>query len=206
MLTARLQEPILSIKCRLQKHMWYLASEQCLFYKGMQLSDYSDLGDHGINKHALLLFRLRGSNETEMQGIQQRLNERMQADAEEGTQASAAETLLPIFIKGPTHGRSFSVEVPPDATIGAVKDAIERALGITVQAQRLIFGSRNVSDMDLLVSHGIGRDSTLHLATTLQGGMEIPEDRCICGQRLHTTARCADCRRRMHAQTEVACC
>ena len=205
-LTARLQEPIRSIKCRLQKHMWHLASEQCLFYKGMQLSDHSDLGDHGINEHALLLFRLRGSDEAELQGIQQGISERMQTDAEEGTQTRAAEMLLPIFIKGPTHGRSFSVEVPPDATIGAIKDAIERVLGIPVQAQRLIFGSRHVNDMDLLVSHGIGRDSTLHLATTLQGGMEIPENHCICGQRLHATARCAGCRRRMHAQAEVACC
>jgi hypothetical protein len=154
--------------------MWHLASEQCLFYKGMQLSDHSDLGDHGINEHALLLFRLRGSDEAELQGIQQRVSERMQADAEEGTQARAAETLLPIFIKGPTHGRSFSVEVPPGATIGAIKDAIERALGIPVQAQRLIFGSRHVSDMDLLVSHGVGRDSTLHLATLHKVGWKHP--------------------------------
>jgi hypothetical protein len=98
-ITARSQEPILSIKCRLQRRMWHLTSEQCLFYKGMQLADHSDLGDHGINEHALLLFRLRGSDEAELPGIQLRVSERMQEDAEEGAQARAAETLLPIFIK-----------------------------------------------------------------------------------------------------------
>ena len=64
-LTARLQEPILSIKRRLQKHMWHLASEQCLFYKGVYLSDHNDLGDYGISQHALLLLQSRGGGAAE---------------------------------------------------------------------------------------------------------------------------------------------
>ena len=89
----------------------------------------------------------------------------------EGTQTGETEARVPIFIKGLTCGKSFSVEVLPSATVKAVKDAIEKTRGIPAQMQRLVFSGHPLDDGNQILHHGIGRDSTLHLVTALHGGM-----------------------------------
>ena len=94
----------------------------------------------------------------------------------EGTQTGETEALVPIFIKGLTCGKSFSVEVLPSATVKAVKDAIEKTRGIPAQMQRLVYGGHPLDDGNQILHHGIGRDSTLHLVTALHGGMIMGSD------------------------------
>jgi len=74
---------------------------------------------------------------------------------------------MQIFVK---HQSTLLLEVPPECSIGHVKELIE-AKGVAVGDQRLVYAGHSLDD-DLvrLVDCGVVEESTLHLVPSLVGG------------------------------------
>jgi ubiquitin-like protein Nedd8 len=67
-------------------------------------------------------------------------------------------------------GRSRSIEVEPNMTIGAIKEEMQQMEGIPPTMQRLLFQGQNLSDMSTIESAHIVDGSVVHMVLALRAG------------------------------------
>ena len=74
-----------------------------------------------------------------------------------------------FFVKTLT-GKSISITLDPNMTIGMVKQKVFECEAIPVDQQRLIFQGKQLDDNQTIGSYAISADNTLHLVLRLRGG------------------------------------
>ena len=76
---------------------------------------------------------------------------------------------MQLFIKA-LDGRSRMIDIDPSATVSDLKEAIFHNEGIKPDAQRLIFGGKQLIDDKKLYDYNISKECTIHLALRMLGG------------------------------------
>eukprot|EP00928_Gymnodinium_smaydae_P004481 TRINITY_DN1151_c0_g1_i5.p1 TRINITY_DN1151_c0_g1~~TRINITY_DN1151_c0_g1_i5.p1 ORF type:complete len:179 (+),score=57.29 TRINITY_DN1151_c0_g1_i5:71-538(+) len=76
---------------------------------------------------------------------------------------------MQLFVRD-VGGRTHSVSVDANASVGALQNEIAKLDGVSVTEQRVIFGGRSLLASDLLSACGVADESTLFLSGELEGG------------------------------------
>ena len=76
-------------------------------------------------------------------------------------------------------GRSITVEVDSEDTIGNIKAKIQDREGVKPQEQRLLFQGKQLEDEYTINDYQIVNNSTLHLVIRLRGGRNLFEDTIV---------------------------
>lgn len=84
-----------------------------------------------------------------------------------GGPAPSSDTMH-IYVKTMT-GRTYAFLVSPSDIVEVLKVELQKASGVPVHQQRLIFAGREVDDCRTLSDYNIRKESTLHLVLRLRG-------------------------------------
>lgn len=76
---------------------------------------------------------------------------------------------MQIFVKS-ISGKTRTIEVTPNETIGSLKQKIQEKEGIAAGEQRLVYAGKNLEDDKSIADAGIQAESTVHLVLRLRGG------------------------------------
>ncbi|KAI9055756.1 hypothetical protein LZ554_000697 [Drepanopeziza brunnea f. sp. 'monogermtubi'] len=90
------------------------------------------------------------------------------------------DSTMQIFIKT-IAGDTFPLTVPPTISIHTLTTLLSLRTSLPESDLRLVYAGKHISpssSCSTLLSHNIPRDSTLHLATPLRGGMPPKKIRC----------------------------
>jgi len=66
-------------------------------------------------------------------------------------------------------GRTITITTVVSETIEMVKQSIQSKENIPPDAQRLLYGDKQLEDSHILSDYGIGANATLHLVARVQG-------------------------------------
>lgn len=83
-------------------------------------------------------------------------------------QSPAPSSEIQIFVKTLAR-KSFSVHIPPEATIEHLKAKLQEAWDFSVNQQRLFYAGRQLEDGRTLCDYSIGPQSTLRVVLRLSG-------------------------------------
>ena len=82
--------------------------------------------------------------------------------------ADSITLLMQIFVRTQT-GKTITLDVEHDSTLGFVKQQIQLKEGIPPLMQRLIFKGKQLEDDRTLQDYGIDKEETLMLVTMMRG-------------------------------------
>ncbi|KAK5139993.1 AN1-type zinc finger protein-like protein [Cryomyces antarcticus] len=89
-----------------------------------------------------------------------------------------AEETIEIFVKN-IAGDTTPLSLPPSTTIATTRSLIALRTNLPPSDLRLVFAGKHLTAGDAtLAEYGIGKESTLHLALPLRGGMPPKKPRC----------------------------
>ncbi|TKA72886.1 hypothetical protein B0A49_08142 [Cryomyces minteri] len=89
-----------------------------------------------------------------------------------------AEETIQIFVKN-VAGDTTTLALPPSTTIATTKSLIALRTNLPPSDLRLVFAGKHLTAGDAtLADYAIGKESTLHLALPLRGGMPPKKMRC----------------------------
>lgn len=87
---------------------------------------------------------------------------------------------MQIFVKN-VAGNTIALSLPPSTSIATVKNLLALRTNLPLDDLRLVFAGKHLSDSDsTLADYAVSRESTLHLALPLRGG--IPK-KIRCGHK-----------------------
>ncbi|QSZ32915.1 hypothetical protein DSL72_002498 [Monilinia vaccinii-corymbosi] len=99
------------------------------------------------------------------------------ASSSRSTSPELQSQSMQIFVKV-LSGDTIPITVPEDATISNLAHLLSLRTSSPSSALRLVHAGRHLSPSSTLISNNITRDSTIHVAGTLRGGMPPKKIKC----------------------------